>query len=100
MADYQVCRWNAWHHRMAQFMLFALLLAKRKNTHPQTCPMLSLNELLTAVIPQLPRRQMGATELAEVIGRRYRNGTLAKDSHRRRQACSDSSGLQATNDGL
>ncbi len=99
MADYQVRRWDAWHHHMALVMLAALFLVKQKVTHRETWPMLSLNDLVTAIAHMLPKRQMGAAELAEVIERRHRNRSLAKDSHRRRQARSDSSGFRATNDG-
>jgi hypothetical protein len=55
--------------------------------------------LVTAIAHMLPKRQMGPAELAEVIERRYRNRTAAKDAHRRNQARSDSSWFQATNDG-
>jgi SRSO17 transposase len=95
MADYQVRRWDAWHHHMALVMLAALFLIKQKVTHRETWPMLSLNDLVTAISHMLPKRQMGASELAGVIERRHRNRAAAKHAHRRRQSRSDSAWNQA-----
>jgi SRSO17 transposase len=100
MADYQVRRWDAWHHHMALVMLAALFLVKQKTTHRETWPMLSLNDLVTAIAHMLPKRQMSAPELAAVIERRHRNRAAAKDVHRRRQAHADSSRSQDTADEL
>jgi SRSO17 transposase len=85
MADYQVRRWDAWHHHMALVMLATLFLVKQKMTHRQTWPMLSLNDMVTAIAHMLPKRQMTAPELAAVIERRHREREAAKLSHRRRQ---------------
>ncbi len=85
MADYQVRRWDAWHHHMALVMLAALFLIKRKVAHRETWPMLSLNDLVTAIAHLLPKRQMTAPELADVIERRHRDRTAAKNSHLGRQ---------------
>jgi multicomponent K+:H+ antiporter subunit D len=85
MADYQVRRWDAWHHHMALVMLATLFLVKQKITHRDTWPMLSLNDLVTAIAHLLPQRQMTAPELAAVIERRHRDRNAAKDSHRRKQ---------------
>lgn len=85
MADYQVRRWDAWHHHMALVMLAALFLIKQKVAHRETWPMLSLNDLVTAISHLLPKRQMTAPELADVIERRHRDRTAAKDSHLGRQ---------------
>ena len=52
MADYQVRRWDAWHHHMALVMLAALFLVKQKVAHRETWPMLSLNDLVTAIAPR------------------------------------------------
>lgn len=90
MADYQVRRWDAWHHHMALVMLAALFLVKQKRTHRQTWPMLSLSDMVTAIAHMLPKRQMSATELAGVIERRHQLRKAAKESHRRRQPASHS----------
>ena len=70
---------------MALVMLAALFLIKQKVAHRETWPMLSLNDLVTAISHLLPKRQMTAPELADVIERRHRDRTAAKNSHLCRQ---------------
>jgi len=84
MADYQVRRWDAWHHHMALVMLGTLFLVKQKLTGRQRWPMLSFNDLVTALKHLLPRRQLTVEELAEIIERRHRLRRQAKESHARR----------------
>ena len=67
MADYQVRRWDAWHHHMALVMLGTLFLLKQKIQGRQQWPMLSFNDLVTALGHLLPRRQLTAEDLAAII---------------------------------
>jgi SRSO17 transposase len=85
MADYQVRRWDAWHHHMALVMLATLFLVKQKATHRETWPMLSLNDLVTAIAHLLPRRQMTAPDLANILSRRHQARLAAKESHTKKQ---------------
>lgn len=85
MADYQVRRWDAWHHHMALVMLATLFLVKQKLAHRETWPMLSLNDLVTAMAHMLPRRQMSAAELADIIARRHHARHAAKQHHVRKK---------------
>ena len=84
MADYQVRRWDAWHHHMALVMLGTLFLVKQKKAGRQQWPMLSFNDLVTALEHLLPRRQLTAEELADIIGKRHDLRRKAKESHARR----------------
>jgi len=84
LADYQVRRWDAWHHHMALVMLGTLFLAKQKKAGRQQWPMLSFNDLVTALAHLLLRRQMTASELVEVITQRHRLRQQAKDFRYRR----------------
>jgi hypothetical protein len=54
MADYQVLRWDAWHNHMALVMLGTLFLVKQKKAGRQQWPMLSFNDLVTALEHLLP----------------------------------------------
>ena len=85
MADYQVRRWNAWHHHMALVMLATLLLVKQKMQGRNQWPMLSVNDLVTALAHMLPRRQLSAVELAEIIHQRHQRRLSAKKSSARRK---------------
>jgi SRSO17 transposase len=84
MADYQVRRWDAWHHHMALVMLGTLFLVKQKKMGRQQWPMLSFNDLVTALEHLLPRRQLTAEELADIIRKRHYLRLKAKESHARR----------------
>ena len=84
MADYQVRRWDAWHHHMALVMLGTLFLIKQKQTGRRQWPMLSFNDLVTALAHLLPRRQLTAEELADIINKRHDLRRKAKESHARR----------------
>ena len=84
LADYQVRRWDAWHHHMALVMLGTLFLVKQKIQGRRQWPMLSFNDLVTALAHLLPRRQLTAEGLADLIAKRHRLRRQAKDSHIRR----------------
>jgi SRSO17 transposase len=86
LADYPVRRWDAWHHHMALVMLATLFLAKQKIQGRTQWPMLSFNDLVTALAHLLPRRQLTAEDLAEIITKRHRMREQAKESHARRAA--------------
>jgi SRSO17 transposase len=84
MADYQVRRWDAWHHHMTLVMLGTLFLVKQKQAGRQQWPMLSFNDLVTALAHLLPHRQLTAEALADVINKRHALRQKAKESHARR----------------
>lgn len=62
MADYQVRRWDAWHHHVTLVMLGTLFLVKQKKAGRQQWPLVSFNDLVTALERLLPRRQLTAEE--------------------------------------
>lgn len=86
LADYQVRRWDAWHHHVALVMLGTLFLVKQKVEGRQHWPMLSFNDLVTAMAHLLPRRQLTAEKLAKIIDKRHRMRQQAKESHARKSA--------------
>ncbi len=49
MADYQVRRWDAWHHHMALVMVAMLFLLKEHLALQAEAPMLSLADLVMAI---------------------------------------------------
>ncbi|HBV22106.1 MAG TPA: hypothetical protein DEF07_10380, partial [Nitrosomonas sp.] len=85
MAEYQVRRWDAWHHHMALVMLATLFLVRQKTLGRRRWPMLSINDLVTALAHMLPRRQLTAEELAEIIHKRHQRRLNAKQSSARRK---------------
>lgn len=81
MVDYQVRRWDSWHHYMILVMLATLFLVKQKEQHRKTWPMLTLNDIVTAIAHMLPKRQMTSAELAHIITQRHNLHESAKRSH-------------------
>ena len=67
-------------------MLGTLFLVKQKVEGRKQWPMLSFNDLVTALAHLLPRRQLTADELAEIIDKRHRLRRQAKESHARKSA--------------
>lgn len=84
LADYQVRRWDAWHHHMALVMLSTLFLVKQKVEGRRQWPMLSFNDLVTALAHLLPRRQLTTEDLAALIEKRHQLRRRARESHARR----------------
>ena len=85
MADYQVRRWDAWHHHMALVMLATLFLVKQKMLGRKQWPMLSFNDLVTALAHMLPQRQLTTEDLAAIIHKRHRRRLSAKKSSAKRK---------------
>ena len=77
-------RWDAWHYHVALVMLGALFLVKQKVQGRKQWPMLSFNDLITALAHLRPRRQLTADDLAHIIDKRHRLRRQAKESHARR----------------
>ena len=67
-------------------MLATLFLTKQKIQGRTQWPMLSFNDLVTALAHLLPRRQLTADDLAAIITQRHYLRQQAKDSHARRAA--------------
>lgn len=62
--EYQVRRWNGWHHHMAMCMLVQLFLLETKIKHANQCPLISCADVRRLLNHLLPRRD---ATLAEVI---------------------------------
>jgi hypothetical protein len=71
MADYQLRRWDAWHHHMALVMLGTLFLVRQKQAGRQQRSMLSFNDLVTALAHLLTQRQLIAEKMADIICKRH-----------------------------
>jgi hypothetical protein len=69
---------------MALVMLGTLLLVKQKILGCRQWPMLSFNDLVTALGHLLPRRQLTAEGLADIINKQHYLHRKAKESHARR----------------
>ena len=53
MSDYQVRKWNAWHHHMALVMLSLAFLVKERIVNQDDCPLLSCRDIRLMIIAML-----------------------------------------------
>jgi SRSO17 transposase len=53
MSDYQVRKWNAWHHHMALVMLSLAFIVKERILYKDDCPLLSCRDIRLMIIAML-----------------------------------------------
>jgi SRSO17 transposase len=53
MSDYQVRKWNAWHHHMALVMLSLSFIVKERMLYKDDCPLLSCRDIRLMIIALL-----------------------------------------------
>ncbi|MCP5227434.1 MAG: IS701 family transposase [Candidatus Accumulibacter sp.] len=85
MADYQVRRWQAWHHHMALVMIATMFLAKERLAHRDTADLLSCRDLVEIMRHKLPLKIVTDEDLAASIANRHTRRRRAMDSAYRRQ---------------
>ena len=86
LADYQVRRFNAWHHHMALVMIALMFLAKERLANRHTAELLSCNDLVDILRYKLPTKIRSDEALAELIANRHRRRQRARDHAYRKQA--------------
>ena len=86
MAEYQVRRWQAWHHHMALVMIATMFLAKERLAHRETAELLSCRDLIEIMRHRLPTKIVTDEDLAASIIDRHRRRHQAMESAYRMQA--------------
>jgi len=85
MADYQVRKWNAWHHHMALVMMAMLFMLSGRIKHKDTYPLLSCADIEELLSRFLPRRDINKKEIIRQLEHRHRKRVAAIQSHARNQ---------------
>jgi len=85
MADYQVRKWNAWHHHMALVMMTMLFMLTERIRHKDTYPLLSCSDIEELLSHFLPRRDVSEVEVTRQLEDRHRRRRSAIESHTRKQ---------------
>jgi SRSO17 transposase len=85
MADYQVRKWNAWHHHMAIVMMAMLFMLAERINHKDTYPLLSCADIEDLLTRFLPRRGVTKEEVILQLEHRHKQRQKAINSHTRRQ---------------
>ena len=84
MADYQVRKWQAWHHHMALVMMSMLFMLTEKIRHKDIYPLLSCSDIEELLAHFLPRRDLNKEDLILQMEYRHAQRQKAIDSHARR----------------
>ncbi len=85
MADYQVRKWNAWHHHMALVMMAMLFMLSERIYHKDIYPLLSCADIEELLAHFLPRRDVTKGEVISQLEQRHRQRQKAIESHARCQ---------------
>jgi SRSO17 transposase len=85
MADYQVRKWNAWHHHMALVMMAMLFMLTERMRHKDSYPLLSCSDIEELLAHFLPRRDVSEAEVIRQLEDRHRKRQSAIESHTRKQ---------------
>ncbi len=83
MADYQVRKWQAWHHHMALVMMVMLFMLKERIRHSDTYPILSCAVIEELLALFLPRCNTTKDEVIRQLKHRHRMRRAAMESHAR-----------------
>lgn len=92
MADYQVRKWNAWHHHMALVMMAMLFMLSERIHHKDIYPLLSCADIEDLLARFLPRRDVTEEEVIFQLEQRHKQRQKAIESHARCQ--SDNNGIK------
>ena len=85
MADYQVRKWNAWHHHMALVMMSMVFMLSERIQHKDTHPLLSCADIEELLAHFLPRRDVTQEEVLLQLDQRHTQRRRAAESHARCQ---------------
>lgn len=83
MADYQVRKWQAWHHHMALVMMAMLFMLKERMRHSDAYPLLSCADIEELLARFLPSRNATKAEVIRQLKHRHRKRRAAIESHAR-----------------
>lgn len=85
MADYQVRRWDAWHHHMALVMIAMYFMLTERLRLRKQMPLLSCGDIVDFLKRFLPRKIKTENDMAELINKRHKNRQRSIDSANRRR---------------
>lgn len=85
MAEYQVRKWNGWHHHMGLVMVATMFLAKERLALRETADLLSCADVVQMLKHRLPMKVFDDETLAQQIIQRHERRQTSKDSAYRQQ---------------
>lgn len=71
MADYQVRKWQAWHHHMALVFMAMLFMLEERIRAASTCPLLSCSDIEEMLRHFLPKRAVSQEEVLAQMEKRH-----------------------------
>ena len=85
MADYQVRKWNAWHHHMALVFMAMLFMLEERLRAEDVHPLLSCSDIEELLKQFLPRRAVTQDEVLAQMEKRHKKRLASIRSHYARQ---------------
>jgi SRSO17 transposase len=84
MADYQVRKWEAWHHHMALVMMSMRFMLEERQIQAEEHPLLSCADIEELLAYFLPRRNTSQAEIIRQLKARHEQRLRAIETHTRR----------------
>ena len=84
MANYQVRRWDAWHHHMALVMLAMLFVLRERKLHEREMELLSYQDIIELLNVYLPRTDRTKAAVLENMRHRHAQRRAAIEIARRK----------------
>lgn len=81
MSDYQVRKWDGWHHHHALVMMACLFLMQERFQHRETAPLLSVRDARLLIIARLWGTAANVEKQLHAIEQRHRKRQQAIDQH-------------------
>jgi len=85
MGDYQVRKWNAWHHHMALVGLSMLFIQQQRQGLQKKTPLLPCADVVDLLFEFLPKKKATPLQVCQRIYQRHQKRLQAIQSHARRQ---------------
>lgn len=85
LGDYQVRKWDAWHHHMALVMMAMLFLLQTRISHKDEYSLLSCHDITILLAHFLPRRDTSFDEILRQMEVRHKKRQELIDGANRRQ---------------
>ena len=84
MADYQVRKWEAWHHHMALVMMSMRFMLEERQLQEEEHPLLSCADIEELLAYFLPKRGTSKEEIIRQLKVRHKQRQRAIEAHTRR----------------
>lgn len=72
MAEYQVRKWQGWHHHMALVLMTMLFMLEERIRNEREIPLLSCFDIRQLLVSMLPKRNLDPNEVMLLLSKRHK----------------------------